>query len=297
MNDSIYFFAGTASQVIATRLAELSNRRLAKWELTKFSDGELRPILQEDVKGAIVVLIQSTYPPIEHMFELLLMLDAAKHAGAYKIVVVTPYLGYMRQDKIHEPGQSYGASLVGKLLSVAGADELIVCNPHAKNLQILFHGIVKQLSSFSICRKYVEDLGLSNMCFVAPDNGALVEAKLYADYFNAKLISCVKIRDKPNQVKEIKITDSVENLDAILIDDIIDTGNTLVSVANQLRKQGACSVRALCTHPVFSENSFERLISSHLTEIVVTNTIPLKYTSKKIQVIDIAPLILEAINR
>lgn len=297
MNDSIYFFAGTASQVIATRLAELSNRRLAKWELIKFSDGELRPILQEDVKGAIVVLIQSTYPPIQHMFELLLMIDAAKHAGADKIVVVTPYLGYMRQDKIHAHGQSYGASLVGKLLSAAGADELIVCNPHARNLQLLFDGIVKQVSSFSICRKYVEDLGLSNMCFVAPDSGALEEAKLYADYFNAKLISCVKIRNKPNQVKEIKITDSVENLDAILIDDIIDTGNTLVAVANQLKKQGASSVRALCTHPVFSENSFERLINSHLAEIVVTNTIPLKYTSEKIQVIDIAPLILEAINR
>jgi ribose-phosphate pyrophosphokinase len=224
------------------------------------------------------------------------MVDAAKNAGAHRIVVIAPYLGYMRQDKIHAPGEAHGASLIGKLLSAAGTDELIVCDPHVKDLQLLFNFPAKQVSSYPVFRKYVENLRLDDMCFVAPDTRALEAAKLYANYFRAKLVSCLKIRNAPNQVKAIKVVGNVENLHAILIDDIIDTGHTLVAAAEQLKKEGARSVRALCTHPVLSGSASERLMSSALEEIVVTNTIPLKQVSEKVKVLDVAPLILKAIN-
>ena len=124
---SVFFFAGTASQELGKSIAGLAHKPLGKWLLQQFSDGELRPLIQENVRGAMVVLIQATYPPAENFMELLLMIDTVKNAGAQKVVVVVPYLGYMRQDKIHQAGESYGAALIAKLLSTAGADQLIVC--------------------------------------------------------------------------------------------------------------------------------------------------------------------------
>jgi len=294
--NNIFFFAGAASQEIGARIAHLSSKPLGRWNLVKFSDGEIRPVLKENLKGATVVIIQSTYSPAEHMMELLLMIDAAKQAGAHKVVVVTPYLGYMRQDKIHESGEAHGAGLMCRLLSAAGADQLIVCNPHTKNLTLFFKGIIKQVSTYSLFISYLESLNLKNICFVAPDKGAFMESKEYAQYFKTTLVVCDKIRHKPNEVKRIQITGKVENVDAVIIDDMVDTANTLCVVAEQLKSQGARSIRALCTHPVLSGNAYYRLASSLLEEIVVTNTIPLKQKSEKVKVLNIAPLILEAMN-
>jgi ribose-phosphate pyrophosphokinase len=297
MTNLTYFFAGSASQLLGENMAILANASLGKWYLWQFSDGEIRPILQEKLNGATVVIIQSTYPPAKHILELLLLIDAAKNAGAQKVIVVTLYLGYMRQDRIHQAGEPHGAVLKCKLLSAAGADELIVCHPHTQNLNLFFKGPIKQISSAPVFVNYLENLQLNNMCFVAPDSGAVAEAQSYACYFNARLIKCHKIRHQPNQVKKVKIMGNIENANAIIIDDIVDTGNTLCAVAHQLKKEGARSVRALCTHPILSGNAYDLLDNSHLEEIVVTNTIPLKYETKKIKVLDIAPLIVKAINQ
>ncbi|ACP20895.1 hypothetical protein Aasi_1558 [Candidatus Amoebophilus asiaticus 5a2] len=297
LSPSVFFFAGTASQELGKSIAELANKLLGKWELQRFSDGEIRPILQENINGAMVVLIQSTYTPVDHLMELLLMIDAARNAGARKVVVVLPYLGYMRQDKVHQAGESYGAALVTKLLFAAGADQLIICEPHTSNLHLYFSGIIKEVSSYEIFKRYLETLQLKNVCFVAPDAGALAAARLYAQFFNANLVACHKIRQAPNKVASIQVTGTVKNTHAIIIDDIIDTGHTLYAVAQELRSQGAYSVYALCTHPIFSGYAYDYLLSSVLDKIIVTNTIPIKKQHVKIKVLDIATCILPFIEK
>jgi len=295
MDHSLHFLAGTASSELTKSIAILAQRPLVKWQLQSFSDGELRPIVQENMKGCEVVIIQSTYPPATHIMELLLLIDAAKHAGANQVSVVAPYMGYLRQDKVTQPGQAHGAALLVKLLHAAGADKLLLCDPHTKHLAPFFQGILQYVPSYPLFMPYIKQLSLDKLCFVAPDEGAMPMAQYYADCYQAGLVACRKIRLHPNQIASLEVQGSVQGLDVMIVDDMIDTGATLCTVAEILHQQGARSMRAMCTHALLSGPAYDLLTNAPLEALIVTNTIPLQKPHPKIRVLDIAPVLLQAI--
>lgn len=297
MSLPIRIFAGSASQDLGARIATAFGQHLGSLALRRFSDGELYPVFKESIQNAQVVLIQSTHPPAAHIVELLLMIDAAKRAGAYQVVVVAPYLGYMRQDKVQDTGGPVGAKLQANLLAAAGAARLITCDPHTERLSDFFNGPVAQLASSPAFMPYIKALKLKHMVLAAPDLGAVNRAQRYAQHFGVDLVVCHKQRPTPNEVAAVQIMGHVKGGDIILIDDIVDTGNTLCKVAEQLKAQGARSIRAFCTHPVLSGNAYQNLATAVIDELVVTDTVPLKQTSSKIKIRSIATTIAQAIQQ
>lgn len=290
-------FAGTASQVLGKRIATACGQHLESLKLQRFSDGELYPVFQEPIQEAQVVLIQATYPPAEHIMELLLMIDAAKRAGACQVIVLAPYLGYMRQDKAHNAGGPIGARLQANLLITAGADRLLTCDPHTEKLSSFFNGPVDQLTSSSVFIPYINKLVLEKLVFAAPDAGGMVRAECYAQHFGTDLVVCNKQRPMPNEVGEVHVIGNVKGSDVILVDDIVDTGHTLCRAAEQLMVQGARSIRAFCTHPILSDLAYQNLEASVLEELVVTDTIPLKQASSKISLVSMATPFAKAIQQ
>ncbi|MEM7055641.1 MAG: ribose-phosphate diphosphokinase [Bacteroidota bacterium] len=290
-------FAGSASQVLGTRIATACGQHLGSLKLWRFSDGELYPVFQEPIRDVQVVLIQATYPPAEHSMELLLMIDAAKRAGACQVIVVAPYLGYMRQDKAHDLGGSIGARLQANLLTTAGADRLLACDPHTEKLSSFFRGPVDQLTSLPVFVPYINKLALKKLVFAAPDAGGMSRVECYAQHFGTDLVVCNKQRTGPNEIAKVHVTGNIQGADVILVDDIVDTGHTLCKAAEQLQIQGARSVRALCTHPILSGLAYQNLEASALEELVVTDTIPLKQTSSKINLVSMAIPFAEAIQQ
>ncbi len=297
MKASIQLFAGTASQDLAIKVAASYGRPLGNLQIQRFSDGELYPIIHDAIQGAHVCLIQATYPPADHLLELLLTIDAAKRGGARHVTALVPYLGYARQDCAHHAGGSIGAKLQAKLLAAAGVDRLITCDLHARQIVGFFDFPVDHFASTSVFIPYIHSLQLSNFTFVAPDVGGVPRAKHYAQHFFAPLVICDKHRTDPNKVAATHVQGAVQDTDVILIDDIVDTGGTICKIAEQLKGQGARTVRAFCTHPVLSGNAYNRLEVSVLKELVVTDTIPLQQSSSKIKVCSVAPLFAKAIQQ
>ena len=293
----IRLFAGTASQVLGTRIATACGQYLCSLKLQRFSDGELYPVFEEPIQGAQVVLIQATYPPAEHIMELLLMIDAAKRAGACQVIVVAPYLGYMRQDKAYDAGGPIGARLQANLLITAGADRLLTCDSHTEKLDSFFNGPVGQLTSSPVFIPYINKLALEKFVFAAPDAGGMARAERYAQHFGTDLVVCNKQRPTPNEVAQVHVTGNVKGADVILVDDIVDTGHTLCRAAEQLKVQGARSVRAFCTHPILSGFAYQNLEASVLEELVVTDTIPLKQANSKISLVSMAIPFAQAIQQ
>ena len=294
---SIKIFAGSASQDFGAKVATAFGQQLGNLALRKFSDGELYPVFKESIQNARVVLVQSTQSPAAHIIELLLIIDAAKHAGAHEVIVVAPYLGYMRQDKIQHSGGPLGAKLQANILTAAGADRLITCDPHTKKIAEFFNGPVVQLTSDSVFMPYIKALELERLTLVAPDQGAVNSAQRYAEHLGTAFVACHKRRTAPNKVATIQVMGPVQDADIVLIDDIVDTGNTLCKAAEQLKAHGARSIRAFCTHPVLSGNVHQNLADSAIEELVVTDTIPLAQASSKIKVLSIAAPIATAIQQ
>jgi ribose-phosphate pyrophosphokinase len=296
MKDFIQLFAGSASQDLAIKIATICGHSLGNLQLQRFSDGELYPIIGSAIQNRHVCLIQATYPPADHLMELLLTIDAAKRAGAQCITVLIPYLGYSRQDCVYHSGGSYGAKLQANLLAAAGADRLITCDLHAQQIVGFFDLSVTHLASTAVFIAYIHGLQLSNLTFATPDLGGIARAKRYAHHFHAPLVVCDKDRASANEVSAVHVHGTVQDKNVIIIDDIVDTGSTICKAAEQLKVQGALTVRALCTHPVLSGNAYKRLEASVLEEVLVTDTIPLQQSSNKIKVCTIAPLFAEAVQ-
>lgn len=293
----LQLFAGTASQVLGQQIAAHYGQPLAPLQVRRFSDGELYPQLGSDVSGAHVCLIQATYPPADHLMELLLTIDAAKRAGARCITLVIPYLGYMRQDRAHHAGGPIGAQLQAHLLAAAGADRLITCDLHAQQIASFFDFPVEQLASTAVFIPYIQSLHLSPLVFAAPDAGSVARAKQYAQHFGVPLVLGEKYKPAPNQVTAVQMQGEVQGADVILIDDIIDTGRTLFHAATQLKALGARTVRACCTHPVLTDNAYSRLANAGLAALVVTDTIPLPQAHPSIKVCSLAPCIAQALQQ
>lgn len=297
MSTGIKYFAGRSSEKLATNIAGNNSQELGKVEFSHFSDGEFQPRFAETVRGKDVFIIQSTNPPIDNLFELLLMVDAAKRASAKQIVAVIPYFGYARQDRKDNPRVAIGAKLVANLLTAAGITRIMTMDLHADQIQGFFDVPVDHLYASAIFIPYLQSLGLDDLTMSSPDTGGTRRANAYAKHIDSDLVICYKQRKKANQIEKISVIGDVTGKNIVLVDDIIDTAGTLTTAADMMMDKGAKSVRALCTHAILSGKAYERLESSALTELVVTDTIPLKKESNKIKVLSTSNLFADVINK
>lgn len=297
MSIGVKIFSGRASQHLATQIANSYGVKLGDVKVMEFSDGEFQPSFEETVRGQDVFIVQSTMPPSDNLFELLLMVDAAKRASARKIIAVIPYFGLARQDRKDKPRVAIGAKLVANMLMAAGVDRLITMDLHADQIQGFFEVPVDHLYASTIFLAELEKLDNGNLIMAAPDAGGAKRANSYAKKLNTSLAICHKQRKKANEVAEMTVIGDVKGKDVILIDDMCDTAGTLTKAADLFIEQGALSVRAFCTHSVLSGPAFERIENSKLTQLFVTDTIPLKQKSDKIVVLSVADLFSDVIRR
>lgn len=293
----IKFFSGQASMYLADKVARSYGVDLGKSSVIQFSDGEFQPCYEESVRGCVVFIIQSTFPPTDNLFELLLMIDAAKRASAYKVVAVIPYLGFARQDRKDQPRVSIGAKLVADLLSKAGVSRVMTMDLHADQIQGFFDVPVDHLYASSIFVPYIKEMGIEDLVIAAPDMGGTKRANAYSRFLNSEMVICYKLRKKANFVDEITIIGDVKGKNVVIIDDMIDTAGTMLLAADLMMQMGAKSVRAVATHPVFSGEAIEKIEKSEIKEVVVTDTIPLRYKSDKIKVLTVADLFAKVIDK
>jgi len=271
---------------------------LGQLEIVRFKDKEFQPYFLESVRGATVYLIQSTTPPADNLMELLLCIDAAKRASASKVIVVTPYFGWARQDRKDKPRTSIGAKLVADLLSAAGADRIMTCDLHADQIQGFFDIPVDHVMASNIFLDVIQGLRLKNLTIASPDIGGSKRANFYASRLKKRggteppIIICHKTRPRQNQVGTLRVIGDVEGMDVVIVDDIIDTAGTLCKAADELKKQGAASVRACITHAVLSDPAVERIHESQLDEVYITDTIshPELESDPKIHVLSMTTL-------
>ncbi len=287
---NLSIFSGTGSRYLAERIAEKFDVPLGKVNIQRFSDGEIGVEFQESIRGQFVFLIQSTFAPSDNLMELLLMIDAAKRASAYKVIAVIPYYGYARQDRKDRPRVAIGSKLVANMLTAAGADRVITMDLHAPQIQGYFDIPVDHLDSSAVFIPYIEQLGLTNLTFAAPDVGSANRIREIASYFEVEMVICDKHRKRANEISSMVVIGDVTDRDIVMIDDICDTGGTLAKSAGLMKEKGARSVRALCTHPVLSGKAYENIENSALEELVVCDTIPLKQATSKIKVLSVDEL-------
>lgn len=295
MKAPIKIFSGSNSEYLAGQIAAAAGLELGKSSITRFSDGEFEVCYEETVRGAQVYIIQSTYPPSDNLMELLLMIDAAKRASAYKVIAVIPYFGFARQDRKDRPRVAIGAKLVANLLMAAGVDRVMTMDLHADQIQGFFDIPVDHLYGSSVLLPYVQKLNLDNLVVASPDMGGSKRANTYAKYLNAGLAICHKSREKANVVGDMTAIGDVEGKNVIIVDDMIDTAGTITKAANMLKEKGAISVRAIATHAVLSGPAYERIEESALEEVVFTDSIPLRKEGSKIKELTIADIFAKTI--
>ena len=296
MSAGVKIFTGRASKELAEKIAKSFGISLGNVNVMEFSDGEFQTSFEETVRGQDVFIVQSTMPPVENLFELLLMVDAAKRASARKVIAVLPYYGFARQDRKDKPRVAIGAKLVANMLIAAGVNRLITMDLHADQIQGFFEIPVDHLYASTIFYPVIEKLNNGNIVMAAPDAGGAKRANSYAKRLNTTLAICHKHRKKPNEVAEMTVIGDVEGKDVILVDDMCDTAGTLTKAADLFMQKGALSVRAFCTHAVLSGPAYERIENSQLTQLYVTDTIPLKQQSAKITVLSCADLFADVIR-
>ncbi len=297
MHSDIKIFSGQASKYLAEEITKSYGNELGKSFITKFSDGEYQPGYDETVRGNFVFIVQSTFQPTDNLFELLLMIDAAKRASAYKVVAVIPYFGFARQDRKDRPRVAIGAKLVADLLTAAGADRIITMDLHADQIQGFFNVPVDHLFASAIFIPYLKSLKLENIAIASPDTGGTKRANAYAKFLGAPMVIGYKSREKANVVSEMRIIGDVKGKNVIIVDDIIDTAGTIVKAADVLLDNGALSVRAVITHPVLSGEAYSRIENSKLESLIVSDTIPLKKQSSKIKILSVADVFAKVIDK
>lgn len=290
-------FSGRATQYLAEKIAEKYGHPLGNVVVTDFSDGEFQPSFEENIRGRDVFIVQSTFPPADNLLELLMLIDAARRASAKRIVAVIPYFGLARQDRKDKPRVSVASKLVANLLTAAGVQRIVTIDLHADQIQGFFDVPVDHIYASSIFTSYIKELNLPELIMASPDTGGTRRAAAYAKHLNTGFVICYKQRSKPNEIGRMELVGDVEGKNVIIIDDIIDTAGSITKAGNLIMERGAASVRAFCTHPVFSGEAYERIENSQFSEVVVTDTIPLKKESSKIKVLSTASLFAEVINR
>ncbi len=273
----IKILAGTASQDFAERVAKAYGTELVPVTTTRFSDGEFTVSIEETVRGKEVVIVQSTTPPTDNLFELLLLIDAAKRASAKRIITVMPYFGFARQDRKDKPRVAIGAKLVANMLVAAGVDRVITMDLHADQIQGFFEVPVDHLYGSTLFLNHInENFDLNNLCIATPDTGGTKRANTYAKALGVDMAICYKQREVANQIASMTVIGDVKGKDIIIVDDMCDTAGTLTKAASLMMEYGATSVRAICTHGVLSGPAYDRIEDSVLSEFIIADTIPLK---------------------
>lgn len=293
----VSIFAGRASRYLAEKIATEFGVELGKSDVIEFSDGEFQPSFEENIRGRDVFIVQSTFAPADNLFELLMMVEAARRSSARNIVAVIPYFGFARQDRKDKPRVSIAAKLMANLLAVAGVTRVITIDLHADQIQGFFDVPVDHLYASSIFVPYLRQLNLPNLTMASPDTGGTRRAASYAKIMGTGFVICYKQRAKPNEVAKMELVGEVMGRDVVMVDDIIDTAGSMTKAAKLMVDNGASSVRAFCTHPVFSGEAYERIENSPFVEVVVTDTIPLEKQSSKITVLSTSKLLAEVISR
>ncbi len=294
-------FAGSSNLALGKAIAEHLNVELGKCVLERFSDGEIHFYIDENVRGEDVFIIQSgSFDVNFHLMELFLMIDAFKRASAERITAVIPYYSYARQDWKDRPRVPISARLVADLLEAAGAGRILTMDLHSPQIQGFFSIPVDNLMAAPVFSNYFQNLQFRDLTIVSPDAGGVGRAKFFAKRLRAELAIIDKRRPAPNIAKVFNVIGTVKNRDLVILDDIVDTGGTLVQSVEALKREGALRVFSACTHPVLSGQAVEKIENSQIEKLVVTDTIPLKETavsSPKITVLSVAPLFGEAIRR
>ncbi len=296
MSEQVNIFSGRASEYLGNKIANAYGQELGKVSTAVFGDGEFQPSFDETIRGNIVFLVQSTFAPSENLLELLLLIDAAKRASAKKVVAVIPYFGFARQDRKDKPRVSIGAKLMTNLLVAAGVDRIVTMDLHADQIQGFVDIPMDHLYGSSIFIPYLKNLDLENLVIASPDTGGAKRAAAYAKFLNTDLVICFKQRKKAGVIESMQVIGDVKGKDVVLVDDIIDSGGTITKAADMMMEQGATSVRAVCTHAVFSGNAVEKLVKSSLQEIIVSDTMPRK-ASEKVTVLSTAGIFADVIDK
>lgn len=290
-------FSGRASEYLAQKITRAAKLKLGKCEFKTFSDGEIWLKYNENIRGTDLFVIQSTNPPFENIMELLLMIDAGKRASAKRINAVIPYFGYARQDRKDQPRVSISAKLIANLLTKAGADRVITMDLHAPQIQGFFDIPVDHLYSSKVFINHIRKLKIKNLAIATPDVGGIKMARSYAKRLHADLIVIDKRRPKPNVAEVMNIIGDASGKNILIVDDMIDTGGTFVNAVEALKKNGAEKIYGFCTHAILSGFAIDRINNSPLTKLYITNTLPLKEKSKKIEILSIADTFADAILR
>lgn len=296
MSDPVYIYSGRASEYLAKSIAESYGSKLGVVNYVTFSDGEFRPAFEETVRGGEVFIIQSTFSPAENLLELLMLIDAAKRSSARRVIAVIPYFGYARQDRKDQPRVPITSKLIANLLIAAGVNRIITMDLHSDQIQGFFDVPVDHLYCSTIFVPYLKSLNLPNLTMASPDAGGAKRGAAYAKFLNTELVICFKQRIKANVIDKMTIIGDVEGKDIMLIDDIVDTAGTLTFAANLMMDRGAKSVRACTTHPVLSGKALEKIENSAISQLIVSNTIPLTVKSDKITVVDTSSLFADVIK-
>jgi len=297
INSPIKMFAGTQTAYLGKMIAKSYGMELGKTTVLRFSDGEFQPYYEESVRGCTVFIIQSTFPPADNFFELLLMVDAAKRASAYKVIAVIPYFGFARQDRKDKPRASIGAKLVADLLTAAGVDRIVTMDLHADQIQGFFDVPVDHLYASALFVPYLKSLNLEDMVIAAPDMGGTKRANAYARFLNTEMVICYKLRKQANVVEDVKVIGTVKDKNVVIVDDMVDTAGTVCLASDMMMSEGAKTIRVCATHPILSGDAYEKIEKYAILQLVVSDTIPLAKQSPKIKVLSVADLFADVINK
>ena len=294
---TLKIFSGRSSYYFSHRISEELNIKLGDCEIKTFQDGEIWMKYNENIRGCDVFLVQSTFPPTDHLMELLIMIDAARRSSAAQINAVIPYFGYARQDRKDMPRVSITSKLIANLLMTAGADRVITMDLHASQIQGFFDIPVDHLYASGVFLNHFRKMNIANLAVASPDVGSIKMARAYAKRLQADLILIDKRRPKQNVAEVMNIIGEVKDKNILIIDDLMDTGGTFVNAVEALKGKGAKEIYGACTHPILSGDALERINNSSVTKVIVSDTIPLKIKSPKIEVLSVAKIFAEAIIR
>ncbi len=299
MSRALKIISGNANLSLSKEISNYLETPLVDVLLTRFSDGEIRVQINENVRGADVFVIQSlAYPTNDSIMELLLLLDALKRSSAYRITAVIPYYAYARQDRKDKSRVPISAKLLADLIQTAGAHRVLTVDLHSAQIQGFFNIPVDNIFALPVIYEYLKAKNIEDLVVVSPDAGGVERARMLQNRLGGNLAIIYKKRPAPNVAETLDVIGNVNGKNAVIIDDIIDTAGTIVAAADMLISKGAKSVIAACTHPVFSGPAVERLKNSSIQEVIATNTIPVDGKEfDKLTVISVAELIGEAIKR
>lgn len=299
MNDELKLIAGTANPELGRKIASYLGVDLCQVEIGRFSDGEIKVRIEDNIRGRDVFIIQPTFAPADNLLELLLLIDACCRASASRITAVIPYYGYARQDRKDQPRVPISAKLVANLITKAGANRVLALELHAAQIQGFFDIQLDNLFATPVLLEYIQGKKLKNVTIVSPDVGGIKMGRAFAKRLGANLAIVDKRRTAADNSEVMNIIGEVAKSDIVILDDIISTAGTTTQAAEVLRKAGARTIIAAATHAVFSGDALEKLEASPIEEVIVTNSIPFRDGERcnKIVVLDVSPLLGEAIRR